>query len=133
MRSAEVSRNTAETRVRVFVNLDGTGERKLASGVPWDDAGLVGNFIGQKTILNEFVGYTSFSEYVDTLSPKAVMISTFALAGFANFSSIAIQIGAFGSLVPERRSDVAQLGLRALFAGFLTNMLNAAIVGVVAF
>ncbi|WIM70026.1 NupC/NupG family nucleoside CNT transporter [Corynebacterium suedekumii] len=104
-----------------------------ALGVPWEEANLVGNFIGQKTILNEFVGYTSFSEYVDTLSPKAVMISTFALAGFANFSSIAIQIGAFGSLVPERRSDVAQLGLRALFAGFLTNMLNAAIVGVVAF
>ncbi|AKK09135.1 NupC/NupG family nucleoside CNT transporter [Corynebacterium testudinoris] len=103
-----------------------------ALGVPWDEASLVGNFIGQKTIINEFVGYTSFSEYVDVLSPKAIMITTFALAGFANFSSIAIQIGAFGALVPERRSDIAQLGLKALFAGFCTNMLNAAIVGVVA-
>ncbi|GAB2512526.1 Nucleoside permease NupX [Corynebacterium atrinae] len=103
-----------------------------ALGVPWEEASLVGNFIGQKTIINEFVGYTSFSEYVDVLSPKAIMITTFALAGFANFSSIAIQIGAFGALAPERRSDVAQLGLKALFAGFCTNMLNAAIVGVVA-
>lgn len=101
-------------------------------GVPWDEAGLVGNFIGQKTILNEFVGYTSLSEHVDALSEKALLVSTFALAGFANLSSIAIQIGAFGSLAPERRRDVASLGLKALFAGFLTNMLNAAIVGVIA-
>lgn len=101
-------------------------------GVPWNEAGLVGNFIGQKTILNEFVGYTSMSEHVDVLSEKALLISTFALAGFANLSSIAIQIGAFGSLVPERRRDVASLGLKALFAGFLTNLLNAAIVGVIA-
>ncbi|GAB3941008.1 NupC/NupG family nucleoside CNT transporter [Corynebacterium tapiri] len=104
-----------------------------AIGVPWNEAGLVGNFIGQKTIINEFVGYTSFSEHVAQMSDKAIMISTFALAGFANLSSIAIQIGAFGALAPERRSDVAQLGMRALAAGFLTNMLNAAIVGVVAF
>lgn len=101
-------------------------------GVPWDEASLVGNFIGQKTILNEFVGYTSFSEHVDTLSDKAVLISTFAMAGFANLSSIAIQIGSFGALSPERRSDVASLGFKALFGGFLTNMLNAAIVGVIA-
>lgn len=101
-------------------------------GVPWDEAGLVGNFIGQKTILNEFVGYTSFSEHVDNLSEKAILISTFAMAGFANLSSIAIQIGSFGALCPERRSDVASLGFRALLGGFLTNMLNAAIVGVIA-
>lgn len=104
-----------------------------AIGVPWNEAALVGNFIGQKTILNEFVGYTSFSEHVNSMSERSVMLTTFALAGFANFSSIAIQIGAFGALVPERRSDVASLGLKALFAGFLTNMLNAAIVGVVVF
>lgn len=103
-----------------------------AIGVPWHESGLVGSFIGQKTILNEFVGYTSFSEHVAQLSPKAVMISTFAMAGFANLSSIAIQIGSFGALCPERRGEVAQLGLRALFAGFCTNILNAAIVGVVA-
>ncbi|WP_168581241.1 NupC/NupG family nucleoside CNT transporter [Gephyromycinifex aptenodytis] len=102
-------------------------------GVPWNEAGVVGNFIGQKTVLNEFVGFTAFSQQVDDLSPKAVMISSFALAGFANFSSIAIQIGAFGALSPERRGDVARLGMLALLAGTCTNLLNAAIVGVVAF
>ncbi|WP_226344235.1 NupC/NupG family nucleoside CNT transporter [Agilicoccus flavus] len=101
-------------------------------GTPWAEATTVGNFIGQKTVLNEFVGYTAFSQQVDSLSPKALMISTFALAGFANFSSIAIQIGAFGGLCPERRGDVARLGLFALLAGTMTNLLNAAIVGVVA-
>ncbi|AKK06962.1 nucleoside permease [Corynebacterium mustelae] len=104
-----------------------------AIGVPWEEAGLVGNFIGQKTIINEFVGYTSFSQHVETLSDKSIMLTSFALAGFANISSIAIQIGSFGALVPERRSEVASLGLKALFAGFCTNMLNAAIVGVIAF
>ncbi len=104
-----------------------------AIGVPWEEAGLVGSFIGEKTIINEFVGYTSFSEHVDTLSEKSIMLTSFALAGFANISSIAIQIGSFGALVPERRSEVASLGLRALFGGFCTNMLNAAIVGVIAF
>ena len=92
----------------------------------------VGNFIGQKTVLNEFVGFTAFSQEVGALSPKAVLISTFALAGFANLSSIAIQIGAFGGLCPERRGDVAKLGMLALLAGTCTNLLNAAIVGVVA-
>ena len=101
-------------------------------GVPWDEAAQVGNFIGLKTILNEFVGYTAFSEYADVLSDKSVMISTFALAGFANLSSIAIQIGSFGALCPERRGEVASLGVKALCAGALTNLLNAAIVGVVA-
>lgn len=102
-------------------------------GVPWDDAGLVGNFIGQKTILNEFVGYTSFGEHVDSLDPKSVMIATFALAGFANLSSIAIQIGSIGALAPERRGEVAKNGPLALFAGLCVNLLNAAIVGVIAF
>lgn len=101
-------------------------------GTPWNEAMTVGNFIGQKTVLNEFVGFTAFSQEVGTLSPKAVLISTFALAGFANLSSIAIQIGAFGGLCPERRGDVAKLGMLALLAGTCTNLLNAAIVGVVA-
>ncbi|MCS4490252.1 NupC/NupG family nucleoside CNT transporter [Corynebacterium sp. ES2794-CONJ1] len=104
-----------------------------AIGVPWEEASLVGNFIGQKTILNEFVGYTAFSEHVDTLSEKSILISSFALAGFANLSSIAIQIGAFGALAPERRSEVASMGLKALLAGFCTNMLNAAVVGIIVF
>ncbi|KXI18997.1 nucleoside transporter, NupC family [Corynebacterium sp. CMW7794] len=100
-------------------------------GVPWSDAIDVGNFIGQKTILNEFVGYTSFSEKLTELSDKSIMLSSFALAGFANISSIGIQIGALGGVAPERRGEVAKLGPWALFGGFLTNMLNAAIVGVV--
>lgn len=101
-------------------------------GVPWDHASLVGSFIGEKTIINEFVGYTSFGENISNLDPKSIMISTFALAGFANISSIAIQIGALGGLVPERRGEVAKLAPIALMTGFATNMLNAAIVGVVA-
>ena len=100
-------------------------------GTPWNEALEVGYFIGQKTILNEFVGYTAFGESVDELSDKAVLISSFALAGFANLSSIGIQIGSIGGLIPERRGEVAKLGPRALFGGFLTNMLNAAIVGVI--
>lgn len=103
-----------------------------AIGTPWEEAQLVGNFIGQKTVLNEFVGYTAFSAHVAELSPKAVLLSTFALAGFANLSSIAIQIGTYGALVPERRSEVASLGPRALAGGLMTNLLNAAIVGVFA-
>lgn len=103
-----------------------------AIGTPWNEATTVGNFIGQKTVLNEFVGYTAFHDQVGSLSPKAIMVSSFALAGFANFSSIAIQIGSIGGLAPERRGDVAKLGMFALLAGTCTNLLNAAIVGVVA-
>ena len=102
-----------------------------ALGVPWHDAAQVGNFIGQKTILNEFVGYTAFGPEIPNLDPQSVLITTFALAGFANLSSIAIQIGSIGGLAPDRRADVAQLGLFALLGGFLTNMLNAALVGVI--
>ncbi|AEG82597.1 putative membrane protein [Corynebacterium ulcerans 809] len=101
-------------------------------GAPWSEAHLVGSFIGEKTIINEFVGYTSFGANLENLSPKSIMVSTFALAGFANIGSIAIQIGALGGLVPERRGEVAKLAPLALITGFATNMLNAAIVGVVA-
>ncbi len=103
-------------------------------GTPWSEAMTIGNFIGQKTVLNEFVAYSGFGPAVAAgeLSPKAILVGTFALAGFANFSSIAIQIGSIGSLAPERRADVARLGLFALLGGTLTNLLNAAIVGVVA-
>ncbi|WP_193605692.1 NupC/NupG family nucleoside CNT transporter [Nocardioides dongkuii] len=100
-------------------------------GVPWSEAVDAGSWIGEKTVLNEFVAYASFGPEVDTLSPVTVAVVTFALAGFANFSSIAIQIGTLGSLVPERRAMVAQLGLRALLAGSLANLSNAAIAGLV--
>lgn len=103
-------------------------------GVPWNEAPTVGNLIGQKTVLNEFVAYSTLGPMVTSneLSPKSVVISTFALAGFANFGSIAIMIGSLGSLVPERRGEIARNGLFALLGGTLANLLNASIAGVVA-
>lgn len=100
-------------------------------GVPWSEAVDAGSWIGQKTVLNEFVAYADFGPQAGDLSPVTVAVVTFALAGFANFSSIAIQIGALGSLVPQRRAEIARLGLRALLAGSLANLANAAVAGVV--
>ncbi len=100
-------------------------------GVPWSEAQDAGNFIGLKTVLNEFVAFAEFGPKIDGFSEKTVVVTTFALAGFANFASIAIQIGTLGGLAPERRADVAKLGLKALLAGSLVNLLNAAIAGVV--
>jgi CNT family concentrative nucleoside transporter len=99
--------------------------------VPWADAASTGNFIGQKTVLNEFVAFAAFGPQVDELADKTVVVTTFALAGFANFSSIAIQIGAIGGLAPDRRGEVASMGLKALLAGSLVNLSNAAIAGIV--
>jgi concentrative nucleoside transporter, CNT family len=101
-------------------------------GVPWDEAAQAGTYIGEKTVLNEFVAYADFGPNVKNLSDQTVVVVTFALAGFANFASIAIQIGSIGGLAPERRGEVAQLGLKALLAGSLVNLSNAAIAGVVA-
>ncbi len=101
-------------------------------GVPWDEAAQAGTYLGEKTVLNEFVAYADFGPDVPNLSEQTVVVVTFALAGFANFSSIAIQIGAIGGLAPERRGDVAALGLKALLAGSMVNLANAAIAGVVA-
>lgn len=116
-----------------FERILGWGLAPLAwlLGVPWSEAVQAGSWIGEKTVLNEFVAFASFGPEVDGLSPVTVAVVTFALAGFANFSSIAIQIGTLGSLLPERRGVVAQLGLRALLAGALANLANAAIAGVV--
>jgi CNT family concentrative nucleoside transporter len=101
-------------------------------GVPWSEAATAGDYIGLKTVLNEFVAFAEFGPNVDALSDKTVLVTTFALAGFANFASIAIQIGAIGGLAPDRRAEVAQMGLKALLAGSLVNFSNAAIAGVVA-
>ncbi|MEO6880114.1 MAG: nucleoside transporter C-terminal domain-containing protein [Mycobacteriaceae bacterium] len=100
-------------------------------GVPWSEATQAGAYIGEKTILNEFVAFSNFGPQVGSLAPVTVVVVTFALAGFANFGSIAIQIGTLGSLRPELRSVVASVGLRALLAGSLANLANAAIAGVV--
>ncbi|MYL47108.1 NupC/NupG family nucleoside CNT transporter [Virgibacillus halodenitrificans] len=98
-------------------------------GVPWDEAVRAGQFIGQKIVINEFVAFADMGEVIDSLSEKTVIVLSFALAGFANFGSIAVQIGALGSLAPSRRNDVSRLGFRAMIAGALASLLNAAIAG----
>jgi len=100
-----------------------------ALGVPWRDAATVGNLLGTRMVLNEFVAYSQLGPLKATLDPKSFTIATFALCGFANFSSIGIQIGGIGALAPERRHDLARLGLRAMLAGTFANFLTATIAG----
>ena len=100
-------------------------------GVPWTEAPQVGTLIGIKTAVNEFVGYVEMQKMVGAgqLSERAQIIATYALCGFSNFSSIAIQIGGIGSIAPERKSDLARLGLRAMVAGSLACFQTATIAG----
>jgi CNT family concentrative nucleoside transporter len=98
-------------------------------GVPWHDAPTIGNLLGTRMALNEFVAYSQLGPLKATLDPRSFTIATFALCGFANFSSIGIQIGGIGALAPNRRHDLARLGLRAMFAGTLANFITATIAG----
>lgn len=100
-------------------------------GVPWADAVNMGSLLGTKIVLNEFVAYLKLSEEVAALniSPKTIVMATFALCGFANFSSIAIQIGGIGGLAPSRKSDLAKFGLKAVLAGTMANLMTATIAG----
>jgi len=98
-------------------------------GVPWRDAPTVGNLLGTRMVLNEFVAYSQLGPLKGSLDPKSFTICTYALCGFANFSSIGIQIGGIGALAPNRRHDLARLGLRAMFAGTLANFMTATIAG----
>jgi CNT family concentrative nucleoside transporter len=98
-------------------------------GVPWRDAPVIGNLLGTRMVLNEFVAYAQLGPMKATLDPKSFTIATFALCGFANLSSIGIQIGGIGALAPDRRHDLARLGLRAMFAGTLANFMTASIAG----
>ncbi len=100
-------------------------------GVPWEKAPLIGAAIGEKFVLNEFLAYAHLSPVLRSgeLDPRTVAIASFALCGFANLASIGIQLASFGSLVPERRSEVARLGLRAVAAGTLSNLTSATIAG----
>lgn len=102
-------------------------------GVPWAEATQVGSLIGQKIVLNEFVAYLDLSNQIaaGALSDQAVLIATYALCGFANFSSIAIQIGGIGGIAPERRADLARFGLRAVLGGSLATFMTATIAGVI--
>jgi concentrative nucleoside transporter, CNT family len=98
-------------------------------GVPWRDATTVGNLLGTRMALNEFVAYSQLGTLKPVLDPKSFTIATFALCGFANFSSIGIQIGGIGALAPTRRHDLARLGFRAMLAGTLANFITATIAG----
>jgi concentrative nucleoside transporter, CNT family len=114
-------------------------------GIPWAEAGRVGILLGKKTVLNEFIAYMDMKTFIDNaravangtaaagvpvLSPRAIVLATYALCGFANIGSIGIQIGGTGPLAPNRQRDLATLGARALLAGALTNFINACIAGV---
>ena len=101
----------------------------FAIGVPWSEAVTAGSFIGQKQVLNEFVAYAAFAPEIANLSPKTVIVVSFALCGFANLSSLAILLGGLGALAPTRRPDIARLGIRSVAAGMLASLLSAAIAG----
>jgi concentrative nucleoside transporter, CNT family len=98
-------------------------------GVPWHDAPVIGNLLGTRMAVNEFVAYSQLGPMKSSLDPRSFTIATFALCGFANFSSIGIQIGGIGALAPTRRHDLARLGLRAMLAGTLANFVTATIAG----
>ena len=97
--------------------------------VPWNEAGIAGGLFGEKIVLNEFVAYIDLGKQAAQLSPRTVAVVTFALCGFANFSSIAIQMAVTGSLAPNQRPTIARLGIRALIAGSLANLMSAALAG----
>jgi CNT family concentrative nucleoside transporter len=99
-------------------------------GVSWKDAASVGDMLGTRMVLNEFIAFLRLGELKNTLDHRSFVIATFALCGFANFSSIAIQIGGIGALAPSRKSDLARLGLKAMMAGTLANFMSACIAGV---
>ncbi len=101
-------------------------------GVPWKDAAIVGNLLGTRMVLNEFVSYAQLGQIKTSLDAKSFLVAGYALCGFANFASIGIQVGGIGSLVPERRPDLARLGLRAMLAATLANFMTACIAGFLA-
>jgi len=99
-------------------------------GVPWHDAPIIGNLLGTRMVINEFVAFSQLGPLRGTLDPRSFMIATFALCGFANFSSIGIQIGGIGALAPEQRGQLAKFGVRAMLAGTMANLMSACIVGI---
>ncbi len=97
--------------------------------IPWEEAEAAGALFGEKLILNEFVAFSNLNEYLAGMSPRTIAITTFSLCGFANLSSIAILLGGLGVLVPEKRDLIGQLGLKAVLAGSLSNLMSAALAG----
>jgi len=100
-----------------------------ALGVSWNDCATIGNLLGTRMVLNEFVAFVDLGKVKAMLEPRSFVIATFALCGFANLPSIAIQIGGIGALAPSRKSDLARLGLKAMFVGTLANFMSACIAG----
>jgi concentrative nucleoside transporter, CNT family len=101
-----------------------------ALGVSWNDCAAIGKLLGTRMILNEFVAFVDLGKIKDILQPRSFVIATFALCGFANLSSIAVQIGGIGALAPSRKSDLARLGLKAMIVGTLANFMSACIAGI---
>ena len=99
-------------------------------GVPWAEATSAGSFVGQKAVVNEFVAFSNFVPMIEEFSPKTAAIVTFALTGFANLGSLGILLGGLGGLVRHRRREIAELGLRAIAAGTLANLMSATIAGI---
>jgi concentrative nucleoside transporter, CNT family len=99
-------------------------------GVPWHDSGTIGALLGERMVINEFIAYAHLGPMKASLDPVSFTIATFALCGFANLSSVGIQIGGIGALAPERKHDLARLGFRAMIAGTLANFLSATLAGI---
>ena len=99
-------------------------------GIPWKDCAQMGNLLGTRMVINEVVAFQHLGQIKDTLDPRTFTIATFALCGFANFSSIGIQIGGIGALAPEQRGQLAKFGIRAMLAGTMANLMSASIVGI---
>jgi len=98
-------------------------------GVAWDDCATIGNLLGTRLVLNEFVAFLQLGPLKAQLAPRSFTIATYALCGFANFSSIAIQIGGIGAIAPNRKSDLARLGLKSVAVGSMANFMSACIAG----
>jgi concentrative nucleoside transporter, CNT family len=99
-------------------------------GIPWKDAPIIGNLLGTRMTINEVVAFSKLGQIKASLDPRSFTIATFALCGFANFSSIGIQIGGIGALAPEQRGQLARFGIRAMLAGTMANLMSACIVGI---
>jgi concentrative nucleoside transporter, CNT family len=99
-------------------------------GIPWKDAAQVGNLLGTRMVVNELVAFQQLSTVKSSIDPRSFLIATFALCGFANFSSIGIQIGGIGALAPDQRRQLAKFGIRAMLAGTMANLMSASIVGI---
>src|SRR5690606_19375537 len=101
------------------------------TGIPWNEAGIAANYMGTKTVLNEFVAYVQFgADDGAGLSPRSRLILTYALCGFANFGSFGIMVGGMSAIVPERREEFAALGLRSLLSGTIATLLTGAVIGI---